>query len=159
MINLGPFSGKDMPEVRMPAQIVDRILEVLAFLLVLSVWILAWVYWGELSSESKNKLLTLCVVDGLLFGMLFWSSYAPIRFFNFPVRPTQRNVVSQYWLATKLTRTLNVIGTALILFVTCGELSSFWSVKANLFSVCIAATGCLMVVSFLVYFLLARRWR
>lgn len=48
MINLGPYSGKNCPNVRFQPTVLDRILEGTALLIVLVTWIsIYWLYTKE----------------------------------------------------------------------------------------------------------------
>ena len=91
MINLGPYSGKNCPNVRFQPTVIDRILEGTALLIVLVTWIS--IYW--LYTQREGALLPAVWVMGgcsifcfLLMGGL---AYLPVRFINFPIRVTERN--------------------------------------------------------------------
>ena len=80
MINLGPYSGKNCPNVRFQPTVIDRILEGTALLIVLVTWIS--IYW--LYTQREGALLPAVWVMGgcsifcfLLMGGL---AYLPVRF-------------------------------------------------------------------------------
>ena len=109
MINLGPYSGKNCPNVRFHPTVIDRILEGTALLVVLVTWV--GIYW--LYTQREGALLSAVWVMGgcsifcfLLMGGL---AYLPVRFINFPIRVTERNAAVQYLFAIRLTRVMNII--------------------------------------------------
>lgn len=53
MINLGPYSGKNCPNVRFQPTVIDRILEGTALLIVLVTWISILIVLLPLSSFSS----------------------------------------------------------------------------------------------------------
>lgn len=60
MINLGPYSGKNCPNVRFQPTVIDRILEGTALLIVLVTWIS--IYW--LYTQREGALLPAVWVMG-----------------------------------------------------------------------------------------------
>lgn len=115
MINLGPYPGRNCPNVRFQPTVLDRILEGMALLVVLVTW--GGIYWlytqkgGSLPSDvwMMGGFSVFCF---LLMGI---AGYLPVRFINFPVRVTERNVAVQYLLAIRFTRVMNVILTLMFL--------------------------------------------
>lgn len=109
MINLGPFSGSNCPNVRFRPALIDRILEGVAILLFLTTCgCILWLHTrgGELPIPNvwiAGGVAFLCLI---LMGVC---SYLPVRFYNFPVRVNERNIGIQYLLAVRLTRVMNVI--------------------------------------------------
>ena len=59
MINLGPYSGKNCPNVRFQPTVIDRILEGTALLIVLVTWIsIYWLYTqreGPCGSSARRS--------------------------------------------------------------------------------------------------------
>ena len=88
-INLGPFSGKNAPEIHYHPSIADRILEGTAALCLLSgIGIVCWNYFHtDLLSDYGVYGIFISIV---VFALLFGGAYAPVRCINFPVRPAQR---------------------------------------------------------------------
>lgn len=109
MINLGSYSGKNCPDVRFCPALMDRLLEGIALLLVLATWAVI----GWLSIQKEESLLSAVWVEGgcslFSFLLLGGSAYLPVRFINFPVRVTERNVAVQYLLAVRFVRVLNIV--------------------------------------------------
>lgn len=111
MINLGPYSGKNCPDVRFRPTVIDRILEGAALLVVLVTWIgIFWLYAQKGNSLSPDVWM-MGGFSVFCFLLLSIAGYLPIRFINFPVRVTERNAGVQYLLAIRLTRVMNVILT------------------------------------------------
>lgn len=65
MINLGPYSGKNCPNVRFQPTVLDRILEGTALLIVLVTWIILAVYPKRRCPAARR------LGDGWLFHFLF----------------------------------------------------------------------------------------
>lgn len=115
MINLGSYSGKHCPDVRFCPTLIDRLLEGVALSLVLATWaVIGWLY----VQKGEPLSSAVWVAGGCsLFGFLLLggSAYLPIRFINFPVRVTERNVAVQYLLAVRLVRVLNIVLSLVLL--------------------------------------------
>ena len=109
-INLGPFSGKNAPEIHYHPSIADRILEGTAALCLLSgIGIVCWNYFHtDLLSDYGVYGIFISIV---VFALLFGGAYAPVRCINFPVRIGKHNVVKQYILVIKLIRIFNIFLT------------------------------------------------
>lgn len=115
MINLGSYSGKNCPDVRFRPALIDRMLEGIALLVVLATWaVIGWLYIqkGEPLSSAVWVAGGCSLLSFLLVG---GSAYLPIRFINFPVRVTERNVAVQYLLAVRLVRVLNIVLSLVLL--------------------------------------------
>lgn len=157
IINFGRYPGKGMPNIYIPATLIDRILEGIAILLATAVWVLALVFCQD--SLSPEGLFMIAVVVTLCTGLFLWCSRAPVHLINFPVRPTEQNIESQYWLMAKFARVMSIIMNLLFLFVQFSNLETILDVEKGLFSHLAAMTGILLGVAFLVYFMVARRYR
>ena len=133
MINLGPYSGKNCPDVRFYPTVIDRMLEVAALLLVLATW--AVIGWQYIQKEEPLQSVVWVMGGCSLFSFLLvgGSAYLPIRFINFPVRVTERNVAVQYMFALRFVRMLNIflslslLASVLGLYYACGTLLFFVS--------------------------------
>lgn len=150
-INLGPFSGKNAPEIHYHPSITDRILEGTAALCLLSgIGIVCWNYFHTdiLSDYGVYGIFISIVVFALLFG----GAYAPVRCINFPVRIGKHNVVKQYILVTKLIRIFNIF---LTMFMVAGILSDYYKwvaiLKVISLIICVLSIG--------VYYILAFRYK
>ena len=76
-INLGPFSGKNAPEIHYHPSIADRILEGTAALCLLSgIGIVCWNYFHtDLLSDYGVYGIFISIV---VFALLFGGAYAPV---------------------------------------------------------------------------------
>ena len=138
-INLGPFSGKNAPEIHYHPSIADRILEGTAALCLLS----------DLLSDYGVYGIFISIV---VFALLFGGAYAPVRCINFPVRIEKHNVVKQYILVIKLIRIFNIF---LTMFMVAGILSDYYKwvaiLKVISLIICVLSIG--------VYYILAFRYK
>lgn len=150
MINLGPYSGKNCPNVRYHPGIIDRALEVAALLIVLIIWgCIYWLYTQKGVSNSPE----IWIPGGmsvLCFIIMELSSYVPVRKINFPVRVNERNIGIQYLLAVRFTRVMNVI---LGLLFLSSLLLNYYRIASIYFGIAIA----LMFIAFVIYFIFAFR--
>ena len=141
MINLGPYSGKNCPDVHFHPTVIDRILECAALIVVLATWV--GIYW-------------LYEIEGgfSVFSYLFMgiAGYLPIRFINFPVRVTERNVAVQYLLATRFIRVMTVILALMFLGAVFKEHCALGGI---LFFVPLVLLG----LAFAVYYILAFKYK
>lgn len=150
-INLGPFSGKNAPEIHYHPSIADRILEGTAALFLLSgIGIVCWNYFHtDLLSDYGVYGIFISIV---VFALLFGGAYAPVRCINFPVRIGKHNVVKQYILVTKLIRIFNIF---LTMFMVAGILSDYYKwvtiLKVISLIICVLSIG--------VYYILAFRYK
>lgn len=119
-INLGPFSGKNAPEIHYHPSAVDRLLEIAAaFCLLSGIGIVCWNYYH--TDELPEYTIPGLLVNILVFALLFSGAYTSVRHINFPIRISSHNVVKQYILVTKLMRTSNLF---FMLFAVAGFLSN-----------------------------------
>lgn len=152
MINLGPYSGKNCPNVHYQPRVVDRALEVAALLIVLAIWgCIYWLYTQEgVSNSSRMWILGGMSVLGFIISAL--SSYAPVRMINFPVSVNEQNIGIQYLLAVRFLRVLNII---LELFFLSSLLMSYSRIASVFFGIAIV----LMFIAFVIYFVFALKYK
>lgn len=108
MYNLGFYSGKGMPPVRFIPGVVDRVLEVIALLLLLSMWGFAIYTYTTLPNGNLEHYITLGAAT-IAMVLIAWVGYIPIHLINFPFRLTMSNVAVQYLYAVRFARVLNVV--------------------------------------------------
>lgn len=152
MINLGPYSGKNCPDVHFHPTVIDRILECAALIVVLATWVgIYWLYEIEDVSLSADVWMTggFSVFSYLFMGI---AGYLPIRFINFPVRVTERNVAVQYLLATRFIRVMTVILALMFLGAVFKEHCALGGI---LFFVPLVLLG----LAFAVYYILAFKYK
>lgn len=125
MINLGPYSGKNCPDVRFRPTVADRMLEGTALLLVLATWaVIGWQYIQEEPLQSVVWVMGGCSLFSFL--LVGGSAYLPVRFINFPVRVTERNVAVQYMFALRFVRMLNIFLALALLASVLGLYYAAW---------------------------------
>lgn len=117
MLNFGPYYTDEFPGLRVSPTLVDRVLEGIAILLAIAGWVCAtWVYLHVADKDvAKSSFLfaglaTFCM---LVIGVC---AYLPARFVKFPVRITKNNVATQFFLAVRTSRVLNIF--IVLLFLT-----------------------------------------
>ena len=116
MLNLGPYSTKEFPNIRVYPTVIDRILEGVAVLLAVAAWGCAiWVYTHAEDKIVANFSLFAAGLGTFCLLLVGFSAYLPIRWIRFPVRITERNVAVQYLMAVRIARILNVCLTLLFL--------------------------------------------
>jgi len=158
MINLGFNSGKGLPNVYVELTPIDRILEGLAVLLMTAAWVLAIVFYYNSPVGSTRLFIGPCSM--IVFTVVFiWASRAPIRLYSFPVKVNERNYVMQYVIASRFTRVINLIGNLTLFCTLLIELESQLNVSQGLFTTCMYATFGLLLLSFVVYYFFAFRYR
>lgn len=150
-INLGPFSGKNAPQIHYHPSVTDRILEGAAAICLLSgIGIICWNYFHTdiLSNYGVYGIFISIVV----FALLFEGAYAPVRCINFPVRIGKHNVVKQYILVIKLIRIFNLFFT---IFMVANILSDYYSWAAILRIISLI----IWILSITAYYILAFRYK
>ena len=152
MINLGPYPGKNCPDVHFRPTVIDRVLECAALIVVLATWVgIYWLYEIEDVSLSADVWMAggFSVFSYLFMGI---AGYLPIRFINFPVRVTERNVAVQYLLATRFIRVMTVILSLMFLGAVFKKLCALGGI---LFFVPLVLLG----LAFAVYYILAFKYK
>ena len=152
MINLGPYSGSNCPNVRFRPALVDRLLEAVA--LALFLFLCGSVYWFYTHSGGTLPHDVWVVWGGAAFCLLLLGgcAYLPVRFVHFPVRVNERNVAVQYLLAVRLVRVVNVILNLTFLAQVYME---YYRWAEPLFGV----TFVLLIMALIGYYVLAFRYK
>ena len=160
MLNLGSHSATEFSGVRIHPTVVDRILEGVAALLVVASWACAvWVY---LHVEDKATANSSFLYAGLgTLGLLFMgaSAYFPIRLVRFPVRITERNVATQFFLVTRMVRVLNIIIVLLFSILVFSRVEVECGIPQGLCSKLIIGISCLVMLVLVVYNILAFKYK
>lgn len=110
------------PKIKIELSLADKSIEILAWLSILSIWILAIYFYSNLPSTiathfnalgqpddygSKATILLLPIIGTVLFiGLSILNMFPHI--FNYPKAITEENARSQYTLATKMIRLLKL---------------------------------------------------
>lgn len=152
MINLGPYSGSNCPNVCFRPVLLDRLLEAAALILFLV--LCGSIYWfyihrGETLPHDVGVVWGIAALCSVILG---GCAYLPVRFVNFPVRVNERNVAVQYLLAVRLVRVLNVI-------VNLTFLSQVYMKYYRWAEPFFGATFVLMIMALIGYYVLAFRYK
>lgn len=152
MINLGPYSGKNCPNVRYSPNIIDRVLEGAALLVLLVIW--GNIYW--LYTQKAGVLSSSVWITGgmsvLIFCIMEFCSYAPVRWINFPVPVSERNIAVQYMLAVRFTRVVNI--DICLMFLSATFLDYYWMARV-FFGISLG----LLAISFIIYYIMAFKYK
>jgi len=163
---------RDLPNVRVPRTIADKIMEVVAAILLVLIWGLAVIFYHKLPDIIPIHFNVLGEADkwgnkGYLFFMASIatlamigtgvSSYFPTRMTNFPIRITEKNILPQVKLASHYLRILNILLGILFIVILCSMSESLFPVRQGLFTVLTGIIVILLMLSVFVYYLLARR--
>ena len=159
MLNLGFYSaGHISTNVRIYPTIVDRILEATALLFMLVFWgCTLWIYMHVSKESSIPPLFILAGVNTLVYLLLAWGAYMPIRLINFPVRITEQNVAIQWFLAKRLCRVLNIIVSLLFLSLVFMEVEQEYGLPKGFCEIGTAVTAVLTGIALIVYYIIAFR--
>ncbi len=110
------------PKIKLKSTLTDKLLELLAGLLLLVIWGYALLNYTNLpetipthygfdgtanSFGSKQTLLTIPIITTLIFVFLTLLNRHPYTF-NYPVKITEENALRQYANATRMMRVLNL---------------------------------------------------
>lgn len=126
------MKSQDRPILKIILTKTDRIMELAAWAILGIHWVYFWVYFTGLPSEipthfdargrvdaygSKWSLLFLPVISTLVFfGLSILNNYPHI--FNYPVKITAENALSQYIKACRLIRFLKLVIVLLFAIIT-----------------------------------------
>lgn len=158
MINLGFHSGKNTPPVFLPPALPDRIMEIVSALIVISTWILAIVIYMRYSVPSMPLFAAPIAMTCATAAFLF-AGRAPIRYYNFPVKLTERNSMIQLFLARRFLRVVGIIVNLLLLCVVMSEAEYLFDVQTELFTIVTFAFSGLIMCAFVIYYIFAFRYK
>ena len=98
-----------MPDVKFHPGLPERLMEAAALLLVVANW--GYIIYMRLAHGNEN--FTAACVMGITatisFIIVALCAYAPVKLINFPSRVTPTNIVTQYVLAVRFIRVINII--------------------------------------------------
>lgn len=172
IFNIFSRCKRDLPNVRVPRTIADKIMEVAAAVLLVLIWVLAVIFYHKLPDIIPIHFNVLGEADkwgnkGYLFFMAGIatlamigtgvSAYFPTRMTNFPIRITEKNILPQVILASHYLRILNIFLGILFVAILCSMSESIFPVRQGLFTVLAGIVVLLLVLSILIYYFLARR--
>ena len=98
-----------LPDVKFHPGLPERLMEAAALLLVVANW--GYIIYMRLAHGNEN--FTAACVMGITatisFIIVALCAYAPVKLINFPSRVTPTNIVTQYVLAVRFIRVINII--------------------------------------------------
>lgn len=160
MLNLGPYSAKEFSNIRIHPTIVDRIMEGTAALLAVAAWVCAiWVYLHVDDKVIANFSLLSAGLGTFSLLAVGATAYLPIRFMHFPVRITEGNVATQFFLAIRFARVLNVFIVLLFLVLVFNKVEEEYGIPQGLCDMLTAGAGCLLAIVLIGYYILAFKYR
>lgn len=160
MLNLGPYTAKEFSGIRIHPTLIDRILEIIAILLAVASWGCAiWVYSQVADKAAANYSLFAAGLGTMLVLLLGASAYLPIGWVRFPVRLTERNAASQYFLAVRVVRVVNAIFALMFLILVFDKVEAEFGLKEGLCTILISIVLSLVIMAFLVYYFFAFKYK
>jgi len=160
MLNLGPYSAKEFSGIRVHPTIVDRIMEGVAVLLAVAAWVCAiWVYFHVEDKVTANFSLLSAGLGTFSLLAIGATAYLPVRFVHFPVRITERNIATQFFLAVRLARVMNIVIVLLFLVLVFNKVEVEYGIPQGLCNMITAGVGCLLVIVMIVYYVLAFKYK
>lgn len=160
MLNLGPYSAREFSDIRIHPTAVDRIMEGVAALLAIVAWVCAiWVYLHVDDRVTVNFSLLSAGLGTFSLLAVGATAYLPIRFVHFPVRITKHNVVTQFFLAIRFARVLNVFIVLLFLVLVFDKVGEGYGIPQGLCDMLTAGVGCLLAIVLIGYYILAFKYR
>lgn len=160
MLNLGPFSGKDISGLRIQPTLIDRILEGAAVLLVVASWVSAlWVYTHVEDKSAANYSLMAAGLCTFIVPLLGACAYLPIRWVRFPVHINERNAATQYFFAIRVARVVNVFFAFMFLVLVFDKVEVEMGLAQGLCNILVTATVSMILIAFLVYYFFAFKYK
>ncbi|MCD8079777.1 MAG: hypothetical protein LUF04_04990 [Bacteroides sp.] len=154
MFNLGFYSGKKAPAVRLIPTRLDRVMELMALLLLIAAWVLILIPYSKGEIKSGNWLVSMIVSTGV-FALVAWTGYMPVRFINFPVRVHEGNVVIQYLYATRFGRMLNILLQLCCVSSVFYFTGGYYGISYGTVKLIFLAVAGLFLMTMIVYYILA----
>ncbi len=174
MINFFSFKRQRLPDVRVPRTLGDKILEVIAALLLLGIWVVAFILYNKAPDVipthiniygkadrigSKDTLLVLAGIATFVMALTGYRSFFPSRMSRFPVQITEKNMLIQYTLIARYIRVLNILVGMLFVTMLFNISEFFLSIGNGVFEILMVIIVSLLLVSAVTYNVLARRYR
>jgi len=174
MINF--FSGRrhKLPDVRAPRAFGDKILEAIAVLLLLGIWVVAFILYNKAPDVipthinvygkadrigSKDTLLVLAGIASFVMALTGYRSFFPSRMSRFPVQITEQNMLIQYALIARYLRVLNILVGMLFITMLFNISEFFLSIGNGVLEIVMVIIVALLLLSAVIYNILARRYR
>lgn len=98
-----------LPDVKFHPGLPERLMEAAALLLVVANW--GYIIYMRLAHGNENftAACVMGVTATISFIIVALCAYAPVKLINFPSRVTPTNIVTQYVLAVRFIRVINII--------------------------------------------------
>ena len=174
MIKFFSVRRQKLPDVRAPRAYGDKILEAMAVLLLLGIWVVAFILYNKAPDVipthinvygkadrigSKNTLLALAGIATFVMALTGYRSFFPSRMSRFPVQITEQNMLIQYALIARYLRVLNVLVGMLFVAMLFNLSNFFLSIGDGIFEILMVIIVALLLLSVVIYNILARRYR
>lgn len=160
MLDLGRYSAKNIQVARVYPSLVDRILEIVALLLILFTWGSAiWIYFilhNKSGSSSVFATAGGATAVALILGI---SAYIPIRMIKFPFRITEHNAQAQLFLARRLVRVLNVVTLLIFITIVFTQHEQACGIPTGMAHICTGIATILLILMMIIYYIFAYRYR
>jgi uncharacterized membrane protein len=154
------------PRIHIQLQSFDYLFEILAALGLLSLLGLSIFYYGQLPDQipshfgsdgrpdsyaSKSSLWLLPILGSAIFGLMTYINRRP-DWFNYPVKITPQNALTQYTMATRLIRVLKASVTILFAYLVWGIISVSEGIQEGLSTWLLLLPLGILVFSFIYVF-------
>lgn len=152
MINLGFYSGTNLPTMRLRPKLIDYILMCIAFIITLFSWLFAFYLQRQGTFVVADHLILMIMMTVLVVALSLLLSFAPSSYYRFPVKLTSENLANQYLIAIRFSRVLCIL-IALLSFASILMEHKEWGVFVQF------AALFLLGVSFIAYYAIAYHYR
>nr|WP_320039401.1 DUF1648 domain-containing protein [uncultured Bacteroides sp.] len=174
MIKFFSVRRQKLPEVRVPRAFGDKILEAMAVLLLLGIWVVAFILYNKAPDVipthiniygkadrigSKDTLLVLAGIATFVMALTGYRSFFPSRMSRFPVQITEENMLIQYALIVRYLRVVNVLVGMLLVNMLFSLSDFFLSIGNGIFEILMVIIVALLLLSAVIYNILARKYR
>lgn len=156
MINLGSYSGKGMPNVCIRIAPLDWIMEGISVFIVIGSWILTAIFYSQ-TANPKTLLYSAGIITAITI-LFICMNRCPIRYYNFPVKLTEKNYIYQYRLAIRLCRIINIQINLLILIHFLAQMTTTINIKPEIIQILpgIIIPG-ILLITLSIYYTIAYR--
>lgn len=160
MIRFGYHSAPDKTISLPKMGVLDYVMEYTVIFVLVVTGTLTLFYYSQLSGKSLTECWTNAGLIVLLVGSYLFVVRASIQFYHFPVRITEHNVYVQFLLASRASR-LAIMMVVFMMFFLQLELFAvnIWNISKGIFSILMTCALAGLIVTLIVYYILAIRYR